>query len=293
MGATVAGTDVHEGMGQQRTDRLGVGVSEAGALEPRAGSSSIDRSINSSAGVAPRPSDLAERAPDEILVAVEGDITDEVRRRFHARRRESRRRPGPSTSVWRAVIPRAASLSAGSFIDSTFHHPGMARNMMLRWAIVQEMSIGRSAPAATPRSARPRPLDRGHDLVRGVGGRRAVEQRRQRRGDAEPPRELGEQLGAAHGQPGVVELVDDLQHGHVRRGRRTAPPARCARRTGMAPAACRPPRRRSSSTARRHRRRGTRGARRHHRHLVGRGDAPGRRPARTSAARSARRAARR
>ena len=90
----------------------------------------------------------------------------------------------------RACARSAGSASAASFCslvgsDSTGHQPGMTRNMMLRWSSVQLMSIGRvctcghtRAPSATSRSTA------AITWSRAVGRGVAVEQRRQRGGDA-------------------------------------------------------------------------------------------------------------
>ena len=49
---------------------------------------------------------------------------------------------------------KAASLSAFVGSESTCHHPGITRNMMLRWSSVQLMSIGRVCTCGHTRAPR-------------------------------------------------------------------------------------------------------------------------------------------
>jgi hypothetical protein len=120
-------------------------------------------------------------------------------------------------------------------MDATFHHDGIVSSIRLRWSSVKLMSIGRvctcghtAAPRA--RAASTAAITRATPFVVGVG----VEQRRQRGGDAMAQRQLGQLLDAGDGELGVVELVDDLQHGIAlaEHGRQRVELGRAAQRLG-------------------------------------------------------------
>ena len=84
---------------------------------------------------------------------------------------------------------------------------------MLRWSSVQLMSMGRVCTCGhTAGAGLPLALHRLHHLLGAVGHGGAVEQRRQRRGDAVGAGELAQHLDARHRQARVEELVHDLQH---------------------------------------------------------------------------------
>ena len=145
-------------------------------------SSSTARSISSSAGVVPRSAAMSPSVrPTRSRLRVEGDVAHDVVGRRPCRRRGSRRaRRGRrrASARDRRVGERGQLRPPRSCSDSTFHQPGMARNMMLRWSSVQLMSIGRVCTCGHTRAPRgPRPLDGGHHLV----GRR---RRRRRCGTA-------------------------------------------------------------------------------------------------------------
>ena len=107
-------------------------------------SSSSARSTTVSPLDAPRSRAISSMLrPIEVVVAL-------VARRRAPR---SRRRRGRRRAAWRASPSRrsaparrsvtAASFSARSRIDATFHHAGMLSSIRLRWSSVKLMSIGR------------------------------------------------------------------------------------------------------------------------------------------------------
>ena len=229
MGAAVAGTDVHEGMGQQRTDRLGVRCPRPARWNhvpapPR----STGRSTARPACAA---GDLAERAPARSSCS-RGDITDEVSTV-----------PCPAADRGVAIRPSTSMQASpglrGPPIRRVVHrrHVPPPRDGQEHDAldVVRRCRSGGSAPAATRA-----PFDHARstaamtwsvasgvaalwnsgDSVVEMPNRRAA-RRAARRGSRSARRRRTRGRSAAAG--------------HVRRGRRTAPPARCARRTGMAP----------------------------------------------------------
>ena len=181
-------------------------------------SSSIDRSISSSAGVVPRSAATSPSVrPTRSRLRVEGDVADEVRWPGPCPRRESRRRrPGRDEQLLarRRARPRAASLSAAVVHRQDVPPAGDGQE--------HDAALGHR-PGDVDRPGlhlRPHPAPLAHarstasitwSVASGVGGACGTAATASWR-SPNRRRQLGQQLDAADGQPGVVELVDDLQH---------------------------------------------------------------------------------
>ena len=160
--------------------------------------------------------DVAERAADQVAVAVERDLADDEAARVeagvrHARehvdRRRRARRACRDRRTRRASLPSSAARAPAT-------SPAMTRNMMLRWSSVQLMSIGRVCTCGHTRGARgPLALDGGHHLV----ARRRARPRCGRAATAwsgcRASRDSSPSISTRDTvRLGVEELVDDLEH---------------------------------------------------------------------------------